>query len=497
MPPKPRAVRKSSNSTSKPAAGSSVKLEQDAAKAMPPPPVPPAQGILVPEIAALSTCLKNAVVKAGQIYGFYADTRKLGIQNYALSPPQSLTAALGREVEKYDQLCDSIESQLLRAISVLQRDLAREERRIKEAEAEAEAKANTIAGRTRSKSTSCSPTSTRMPLPAIDVAVANGEGSRPSTADPTLMTPSQSPPLSSSSIVGRRPSAISISSLQRPVFPLKLDLSADSLRISAAEASLFAQSFSSPVTLPPKTAQPYGPDELPPDMMAALASASSTSDAARSVDIDLTGSDPSDPDVKMASVGNSADKPIELDLDAMDIDMAAMSDLFGDADSGSNNGGSAVEGLFTPVLPGPDMPLIHNMGDGKSAKDDDESFLSALGDNNDDIFASLGANDHDNAQSGAIGSAPSASLSAPSPGSLLASFSQMGDIPGSDQTSNLPNEGTSSYDLDPLDLSHLSPGFFGDTQNSEMNFDMAELLSMGGGDQLPDTESNLQPKMET
>ncbi|KAJ7456453.1 hypothetical protein FB451DRAFT_1048370 [Mycena latifolia] len=451
---------------------------------MPPPPDPPAPGILVPEVTALATTLKNAVVKTGELYGFYADTRKLGIQSYAPSPPLSLTAALGREVEKYDQLCDSIESQLLRAISVLQRDLAREERRIKEAEAEAEAKAKTIAGRTRSASRS--PTSARVPLPVIDLTAANGDGSRPSTADPA-----QSPPLSSSSIMGRRPSAISISSLQRPAFPLKLDLSAHSLRISAEEASLFSQGLASPVTLAPRSARPYGPNELPPDLMAALASASSTSDSSRPVDIDLTGPDP--PDVKMTAVGNSADQPIELDLDAMEIDMA-MSDLFGDADSGSNNGGSAVEGLFTPVLPGPDMPLTHNLGDTKNTQDE-ESFLSALDGRSDDIFASLSANAHSDTQSAAPGSAPSASMSAPSPGSLLASFSQMGD-PSQSSHTNLSGEGQPVYDLDALDLSNLSPGFFGDAHNSDMGFDMEELLSIGSGDQTADAEPDVQVKME-
>ncbi|KAJ7748486.1 hypothetical protein DFH07DRAFT_1062507 [Mycena maculata] len=473
MAPKPRPVpRKTALSKNPPS--TSVKLEQDA-KAMPPPPVPPAPGILVPEVTALATCLRNAVVKTGQLYGFYADTRKLGIQNYAPAPPQSLTAALGREVEKYDQLCDSIESQLA-PISVLQRDLAREERRIKEAEAEAEAKANAIAGRTRSASRS--PTSTRIPLPAIDLTAANRDSSsRPSTADPAL-----SPPLSSSSITGPgRRSTISMNALQRPGPPLKLDLSA--VRITAEEASLFTHGLASPVTLAPRSARPFGPNELPPDLMAALASASS-SDAARPVDIDLTGADDPHPDVEMTSVGNTADKPIELDLDAMEIDMA-MSDLFGDADSASNNGGSAVEGLFTPVIPVPDM--VHSLGDTK-VKEEEESFLSALGGGSDDIFASLGANPHGGAHSAASGSAPPGSMSTPSPGNLLASFSHMGDSSESGHASNLPGEGAPSYDLDSLDLSNLSPGFFGDVQNSDMAFDMEELLSMGGGDQTTETQ---------
>ncbi|CAK5265009.1 unnamed protein product [Mycena citricolor] len=95
-----------------------TKLEEDS-RAMPPPPNPPPLGILVPEITALNNSLKNVALKTGQLlhpaqwYRGYADTA-----------PGSLTAALGRETEIYDQLCDTIEARLLRAITVLQRDLA-------------------------------------------------------------------------------------------------------------------------------------------------------------------------------------------------------------------------------------------------------------------------------------------------------------------------------------------------------------------------------------
>ena len=36
-----------------------------------------------------------------------------GISNYATRPPHSLTDALGREIEKYDQLCDTVEAHLV------------------------------------------------------------------------------------------------------------------------------------------------------------------------------------------------------------------------------------------------------------------------------------------------------------------------------------------------------------------------------------------------
>ncbi|KAF7367376.1 hypothetical protein MSAN_00800100 [Mycena sanguinolenta] len=479
MAPKPRpvprkpSISKPANPNPTSASTSTIKSEHDAAKAMPPPP-PPA-GVLVPEVLALATCLKNAVVKTGQLYAFYADTRKLGIQQYAPAPPQSLTAALGREVEKYDQLCDSIESQLASRIHIScaynnddERDLAREERRIKQAEAEAEAKANSVAGRTRSASRS--PTTARIPLPPID----------PTDVQPPAADPALSP--QASSLIGRRPSAISISSLQRPNLPLKLDLSSSALRITPEEAaSLFSQGLSSPVTLAPRSARPFGPGELPPEIIAALASASSAPSAGPSdgqsqgqrVDIDLTSPDRTMPsDVEMAGLGNSADKPIELDLDAMEIDMA-MSDLFGDGDGGSNAGDA---GLFTPV--------------GIKQEEDASSFLSALGGGGDDMFGGAGGS--------GVGDAPPST-----PNALLASFSQQmggdlsqqmgvgGDLSqqmGAQPDASHSNDG-GNYDLSALDLTNLGAGFFADSQHdadADMGmgmFDMEQLLGTNiGGD---------------
>ena len=74
--------------------------------------------------------LQDTVIKTGQVYSFYADTGRLcvnsltshvvefftpflrGIEKHAPRPPQSLTVALGRDIERYDQLCDAIEAHL-------------------------------------------------------------------------------------------------------------------------------------------------------------------------------------------------------------------------------------------------------------------------------------------------------------------------------------------------------------------------------------------------
>lgn len=73
-------------------------------------------------------------VKTAQIFKYYADVQKLsvkccfhiyvvsnatflsGIQRYVPRSPRSLTSALGTELARYDQICDSLESQLVSMI---------------------------------------------------------------------------------------------------------------------------------------------------------------------------------------------------------------------------------------------------------------------------------------------------------------------------------------------------------------------------------------------
>ena len=111
--------------------------------------------------------------------------------------------------------------------------------------------------------------------------------------------------------------------------------------------SLSASGMTSPVTLAPRTARPStATGEIPPDLMAAIASSEAAA-ASHSVDIDLTmDSDPTNEQRSMdldidPTLGGSADKPIELDLD---MDMEEMSGIFGPEPS--SNG---VETLFSPT----------------------------------------------------------------------------------------------------------------------------------------------------
>ena len=369
----------------------------------------------------------------------------------------------------------------LRAIAVLQRDLGHERQKILDAEKAA------VASRTRSKSISLSPTSTRVPLPGSDADTMVTE-----PPPPTQMSP---PPTSggsgasSNSVSGRRGSAISLSSLHRPPFPHKLDLSATTMRITE-DASLFSSGpLASPVTLAPKSARP---SEIPPDLMAAFEAAADANTGA--VDIDLTVPDNEsaagnnnstsghDIDMNMeSSLGNSADKPIELDLD-MDIDMSGMSDLFGDATDGT-------AGLFSPAQGTTDLPLSGaNRSNDKDTKQDNLGMdildaLSAVGGSSghDDLFGAFPqSSTRIQTQSNTLAVPPDPSSSglndAHSPGSILASFAA-GEH---DDPTALHTDGEASFDLNAINSIDLSNVFNDGGANNDLDFEA--LMKSGGFD---------------
>lgn len=328
---------------------------------------------------------------------------------------------------------------------MLQRDLTREQRRAHEAESAA------IASRTRSKSTSESPMSRKVPLPPLDTDVIMGPPPLPIHASP--------PPGSLNPT--RRGSAISLSSLRRPPFPLKLDLSSSSLRLSAEEAALFSQSLPSPVSLAPKSARPSAQTEM--DLMAAFASSS------HHVDIDLTVDDDSPMAPIDASLGNSVDKPIELDLDSIDMEMSNMTDLFGDAtETSSGQDGGGVEGIFSPIAP--------DASSSNTAKEPREGVLDM------EILGALSAVNNNNHGSHVFGTPGTNSLQhsslevpgnvAPLHSTVLASFTASQP----DGTSSQLAGGDNAFDLSTLGISNFDPSFF--HHNSDL-MDMEALLEMG------------------
>jgi hypothetical protein len=181
-------------------------------------------------------------------------------------------------------------------------------------------------------------------------------------------------------------------------------------------------------------------------------------------------------------LGSTADKAIEIDLD-MDIDMANMTNLFGDP-AHSENARSAVDRLFIPLKQGEgnqaggpgDLPSKENAMSGFEIDADVDAEL--FGEFNPDTGLDQGnpVNTTSGAQSGP---------SVPSPGSLLAQFStseletSKASISANHTLSSVSGEG---FDMTSIDLSKLDSGFFAAGQNSEMDFrvDM-EFMGMDTG----------------
>ena len=375
-----------------------------------------------------------------------------GITNYVQNPPRSLTAALGRDIERYDQLCDSIEAQLAsdfmticvpfetdsvyqhQAISVLRRDLQREEEKKQEEER-----------RKAEEAMRCQPPPEAM---LEDTAMQ--------ASDTETVHPKSSP----ISLLGRRQSTVSISSLHRPQVPPRLDLSSSSFRLTEDEASAYQKDLGSPVTLAPKSARPVGANEFPPDLIAAFSNAPMQSDVARGPPaIDLTISDGlhMPQDARLLGLGDSSDRPIELDLD-LDIDMNMNMDLFGDADARDEGNSSLLS------------PHVKSEEDQLQGGDLAKNVLADFridSNNSAELFSDFSADRGLNQRTGDITSIQN-DASVASAESLLAQFStsQLMDgktLPSGNST--LPS--SEGFDFD---ISNLDSGFLAGAQDVGLDF---------------------------
>lgn len=274
---------------------------------------------------------------------------------------------------------------------------------------------------------------------------------QPSDTERTL------PKNSMAASLARRPSTVSISSLQRPQ-SLKLDLSSTPLRITEEEAAMFQKDLGSPVTLAPKSARPVGPNEFPPDLMMAFSNTPLQTDLVHTMD-------PQEP----LQVGNATmDKTIDLDLD-MDIDMANMTDLFGDP-ADSENATSAVDRLFIPLKvdegnhtgDNGNLPQKENILEGFhiNASVDAELFGEF---NPDTGLTHEGRVNTTGVQSGS---------SVPSPGSILAQFStsELQDSEISISVNPTLSSSGGGFDIGSIDLPNLDSGFFSAGQNPDIEF---------------------------
>jgi hypothetical protein len=157
-------------------------------------------------------------------------------------------------------------------------------------------------------------------------------------------------------------------------------------------------------------------------------------------------------------LGDSSDKPIELDLDSMDIEMANMTDLFGDAaDSGSAD--DAAEDLFSP--------LGQNGGEGS----ENPGGLSTK----EGVLPDFQIDSNMNVEVGPP---------VPSPGSLLAQFSSshlMGNKSSPSGNPDLSTASTESFDLSSIDLSNLEPFFTNGQEAPNFSMDMESFMDMSAG----------------
>lgn len=252
----------------------------------------------------------------------------------------------------------------------------------------------------------------------------------------------------------RRASVISLGTLQRP-FPLKLDLSSSALRIGADE---FIHPLASPVTLAPRSARPTGGElgDLPPDFMSIVGPPTSGVPNLPSghmpggnagIDIDLTMSDPNPAEIDLtmpspppggaSTLGSSADKPIELDLDM---------DLFGDE--------VPADDMPAPPPAAEDQDILQSLA-GVGAAADGE-----------DIFGSLATVGEDSAMANVQSEAgPSGSAALPDFGGQEAA----GPSEGQDHT---------QFDLANLDL---DPNFFDGAAMSDVEgMSVDDILKMNG-----------------
>ncbi|KAL1738731.1 hypothetical protein HDZ31DRAFT_50531, partial [Schizophyllum fasciatum] len=282
----------------------------------------------------------------------------------------------------------------------------------------------------------------------------------PPPGAPAPTTPATSP-LAPTNSAARRGSTISLSSLNRTPFPHKLDLS--SVRGPADDILALSSGLSSPVTLAPKSARPMSSAEYANDIMAALTSSSSDPSQAplsaamggppsaqmgpppppqpSAMDtIDLTG----DLDVPgPGDVGGSAEKPIELDLDGMDLGMSM--DMQMDILGGQGAGGEKTSTEQGQEGNAPDAAMfdLTSFGEGASAQKSENE---------------------------------------PSPGSLLAQFQSSDGQNAADSTNDLfgdaGGENTNiDFGAESFDMGDMNMMDFSDMGN------LGDLLgNMGGGD---------------
>jgi hypothetical protein len=190
----------------------------------------------------------------------------------------------------------------------------------------------------------------------------------------------------------------------------------------------------SPVTLAPRSAKPSAVGDLPPDLLSALSNPTHIPTSAVNIGsdtIDLTLDPPAANGSTMAGLGNSADKPIELDFD---VEM--MPELFGSAgNEPSITGGGADPSIPLPSVFAASVTQSTENKNGPSASDMLQSLTGNAPRAEADMMTVFGEGQPQALDMGQItSSAPGGQLlvppnapaqgGTPSPASLLSSLTQ-------------------------------------------------------------------------
>lgn len=282
-----------------PAPGTQSQPAQDV---KPDPDDPLSQKILGPEVKEMRERLIDSATIMAQMVNHHTDVHKVGVQRQAPFPPRALKESWLRQSELYEELIDTVEIQLRRALAAVEYQIEQEQEKSKiKQEAEEMQKNGTAAG-TKSRKGSMFIDIPRFdemnidPLtvhPEIKLSKDSGtpdgdtdmQDGKVFTEDPASMLDDEgSARIPSGAVVPKDPgllrpsrSSISLTSLNR--HGLKLDLSSITLdglndsksalaepRVSALGGISAAKGAASPVTLAPKSARPRDGDYLAMDL---------------------------------------------------------------------------------------------------------------------------------------------------------------------------------------------------------------------------------------
>ncbi|KAG9044643.1 hypothetical protein FS837_007780 [Tulasnella sp. UAMH 9824] len=274
---------------------------------------PPQQGpLFTSEVKEMFYYIRGAALKAAEIVRYQTDMKQLQRVNGQVAPvPNRLLGAFRQDTERLDQVCDVMEAQILRLISVLVREINRQKARAAEEAAakatlereQAAAAAAAAAASMASSDEAVKPETVKTEAMDLDT---QSNGGQPSD---TTKTPPSSEPNSSLApprVSSTAPSVVSLSNLPSSSadlgeaaateqatkarlargFTLKLDLPSPNLRGSftgLVPNSAAPDPPGSPVRIAPKSAKPrpddptasafglMGPPQFNPALMQQLA----------------------------------------------------------------------------------------------------------------------------------------------------------------------------------------------------------------------------------